>query len=62
MYERMYRKMNDLDVDMVMCGRYGDTGGAEKEVFHGFPEDSYGKRELTEEINQQMIDGRGQIF
>ncbi len=57
MYERMYRKMTSQDVDVVMCGRYEDTGDTEKEVFHGFPEGRYGKRELIKDIYPQMIAG-----
>lgn len=57
MYERMYRKMAEQDVDVVMCGRYEDTGNASREVFHGISEGRYGKRELMRDVYPRMIAG-----
>lgn len=55
MYERMYRKMEEQAVDVVMCGRYEDVGSIGKEVFHGIPEGRYGKQELMHLVYPQMI-------
>ncbi len=57
MYERMYRKMMEEHVDVVMCGRYEDTGSAKKEVYHGIPEGRYGKPELLHSVYPKMIAG-----
>lgn len=59
MYERMHRIMEREQVDVVMCGRYEDTGSACKEVYHGILEGRYGKRELLTKIYPQMIVGEG---
>lgn len=55
MYERMYQIMTEQKVDVVMCGRYEDTGDARREVFHGIPEGRYGKQELFKEVYPRMI-------
>lgn len=55
MYERMYRKMAEYNVDVVMCGRYEDTGKSRKQVFQGIPEGKYGKQALVEEVYPRMI-------
>lgn len=57
MYERMYRRMQEEDVDVVMCGRYEDTGTARKEVYHGVEEGRYGKAEMLRSIYPRMIAG-----
>lgn len=57
MYEKMYRRMAEQKVDIVMCGRYEDTGKARREVFHGVPEGRHGKGELLRTIYQRMIVG-----
>lgn len=57
MYERMYQKMTEQTVDVVMCGRYEDTGDVQKEVFHGIPEGRYGKQELLQKVYPRMIAG-----
>ena len=44
MYECMYQKLFEQDVDVVMCGRFEDTGEVCKKVFHGIEEGRYGKR------------------
>lgn len=54
MCERMYGKMIEQDVDMILCGHYEDTGNARKKVFHDVPEGRYGKAELREYIYPQM--------
>lgn len=57
MYERMYEKIMQENVDVVMCGRYEDTGSAVKEVYHGVQEGRYGKDRLLSEIYPKMITG-----
>lgn len=57
MYERMYRVMSEQDVDIVMCGRYEDTGTVRKEVCYGIQEKKYGKEELLRVIYPCMITG-----
>lgn len=57
MYERMYQKMAEHDVGVVMCGRYEDTGNVSREVFHGIPEGRYGKPELIHDVYPRMIAG-----
>ena len=55
MLERMYRKIVEQNVDVVMCGRYEDTGKTHKQVFHGFPEGKYGRQALKEEVYPRMF-------
>ena len=55
MLERMYRKIVEQNVDVVMCGRYEDTGKTHKQVFHGFPEGKYGRQALKEEVYPRMM-------
>ena len=50
MYERMYAELVKQAVDVVMCGRFEDTGDVSREVFHGIPEGRYGKAELLKEV------------
>lgn len=57
MYEKLYREMAEQDVDVVMCGRYEDTGDVSREVFHGISEGRYGKQELMHDVYPQMIAG-----
>jgi glycosyltransferase involved in cell wall biosynthesis len=55
MYERMYRVLIEQDVDIVMCGRYEDTGDVHREVYHGIPEGRYDKAAMKKEIYPRMI-------
>lgn len=55
MLERMYQKLMEHNVDVVMCGRYEDTGEIHKKVFHGLTEGKYGKKELLEQVYPNMI-------
>ncbi len=57
MYERMHCRMTEKNVDIVMCGRYEDTGDVKKEVYHGIPEGRYGKSELLCIVYPEMIAG-----
>ncbi len=61
MYACMYQKLIDQKVDIVMCGRYEDTGASSRKVFHGVGEGRYGKQGLTEAIYPKMIVG-GDLF
>lgn len=55
MYEDMYIKMTEEKVDIVMCGRYEDTGTASKKVLHGIPKGRYGRKELLQDVYPRMI-------
>ncbi|WP_312430336.1 glycosyltransferase family 2 protein [Lacrimispora sp.] len=55
MYERMYHKITEETVDVVMCGRYEDTGETSKAVFHGLPEGRYDKLALMEKVYPRLI-------
>lgn len=61
MYERMYQKLMEQDVDIVMCGRYEDVGDISKRVYHGIPEGRYGKEEMLRAVYPQMI-SKGDFF
>lgn len=54
-YERMYKKIIEQAVDVVMCGRYEDTGEVSRAVFHGLPEERYDKQALIEKVYPRMI-------
>jgi glycosyltransferase involved in cell wall biosynthesis len=55
MYERLYRTLTEQDVDIVMCGRYEDTGDAHKAVCHGLPEGRYDKAAMQNDVYPRMI-------
>ncbi|MCI8358474.1 MAG: glycosyltransferase [Lachnospiraceae bacterium] len=55
MYERMYRAITEQNVDVVMCGRYEDTGNVHKAVFQGIPEGKFDKQALIEQVYTKMI-------
>lgn len=55
MYERMYTRIIEQSVDIVMCGRYEDTGSVSRTVFHGIPEGRYGKQALLRDVYPRMI-------
>lgn len=57
MYERMYKKMSEQNVDIVMCGRYEDTGDAVRKVFHGISEGRYDKADLLQSVYPHMVAG-----
>lgn len=57
MYEHMMAKMQLFDVDVVMCGRYEDTGNVSKKVYHNFEEGYYDKSRLLREVYPRMIVG-----
>lgn len=55
MYECLFRCMNEEKAEVVMCGRYEDTGEVSKEVFHGIPGGRYGKEEMIRQVYPRMI-------
>lgn len=55
MYERMYHMITSQNVDVVMCGRYEDTGDIHKPVFHGIPAGKYDKEALLKDVYPRMI-------
>lgn len=57
MYENMITQMQLYNADVVMCGRYEDTGKVSKEVYHRFEEGYYDKSRLLKEIYPRMIVG-----
>ena len=57
MYEQMYQKLIQENVDVVMCGRYEDTGRTRKAVFHGIDEGRYEKKALRKVVYPKMIAG-----
>ena len=57
MYEQMYQKMIEENVDIVMCGRFEDVADTSKKVFHGVKEGRYKKQELQKLVYPKMISG-----
>lgn len=55
MFERMYHAITEQNTDVVMCGRYEDTGNVSRQVFHGIPEGRYEKEALKREVYPSMI-------
>lgn len=55
MMERLYTTLVQEQVDIVMCGRYEDTGSTRRQVFHGIPEGRYDKVALLEKVYPHMI-------
>lgn len=55
MYEKMIFLMESENVNIVMAGRYEDTGEAVKEVYHGILEGRYDKVSMIEYVYPRMI-------
>lgn len=55
MYERMYQKISKQRVDIVMCGRYEDTGKVHRKIYQGIPEGRYDKNAMIQQIYPRMI-------
>ncbi len=55
MYERMYQTINTQSVDMVMCGRFENTGEVSQEVYHGLKEGRYDKQALLKQVYPRLI-------
>ena len=58
MYAHMLETLQQENVDLVMCGRYEDTGRTSKPVFHGIQAGCYRKPGMVQEIYPRMIAGR----
>ena len=55
MIERLYKTLVENDVDIVMCGRFEDTGDTRKSVYQGISEGRYDKLELIDRVYPNMI-------
>ena len=55
MFERMYQIMIKQSVDIVMCGRYEDTGKVSKSVYHEMKEGKYDKQALLNSVYPRLI-------
>lgn len=55
MFEQLYNAMFEHSVDIVMCGRYEDTGQICKPVYHGIVEGRYDKNAMKEIVYPHMI-------
>lgn len=55
MYERLYKLAHDQAADVVMCGRYEESKGSSRAVYHGFHEGRYDKEDLVKTIYPNMI-------
>lgn len=55
MIEKLYNILMEQNVDIVMCGRFEDTGNTHKPVFHGIQEGRYDKQALLEKVYPNMI-------
>lgn len=57
MYQKLLDCIEKHQVDIAMCGRYEDTGCAQKKVNHAFAEGKYDKTRLLSEVYPRMIVG-----
>lgn len=55
MYEQMYQAITGHSVDVVMCGRYENTGSAQRPVYHGVDAGMYDRKRLLREVYPQMV-------
>lgn len=55
MMEILYNTMESQDVDIVMCGRYEDTGDTYRRVYHGIPSGRYDKDSMIKNVYPNMI-------
>ena len=55
MLMRLYETLIAQSVDIVMYGRFEDTGDTSREVFHGFGQGRYNKEALIDQIYPRMI-------
>ncbi|MFV0518768.1 MAG: glycosyltransferase [Lachnospirales bacterium] len=53
--ESLFDKLIEQDVDIIMCGRFENTGKMERAVFQGFKEGRYDKQKLINEVYPNMI-------
>lgn len=59
MLERLYKTLVKQDVDIVMCGRFEDTGDTHRAVYHGIKEGRYDKSTLLNNVYPKMIVNEG---
>lgn len=57
MYERMLQKLEKENVDVVMCGRYEDTGMCSRKVYQGIKEGRYSKGQMLDGVYPKMLTG-----
>jgi len=57
MYQKLFACIEEYQVDIAMCGRYENTGGAERNVYHAFAEGKYDKASMIREVYPRMIVG-----
>lgn len=55
MLEKLYTFLVTEDVDVVMCGRFEDTGGTQRMVYHGIEEGRYDRHSLIHKVYSKMI-------
>lgn len=55
MMERLYDIIVEQHVDIVMCGRFEDTGKTHREVYHGIEGGRYNKQSLMNQVYPKMI-------
>lgn len=55
MLEHLFAALTNEAADIVMCGRFEDTGNSQREVYHGIPAGYYDKKALIEEVYPNMI-------
>ncbi|MCI8416919.1 MAG: glycosyltransferase family 2 protein [Lachnospiraceae bacterium] len=55
MYEEMYKTMQQEQVDIVMSGRFEDTGDVSRAVYHGIPKGRYDRQSLVRDVFPKMI-------
>lgn len=55
MYEKLLEALTNGRADIVMCGRFEDTGDTYRKVWHGIPAGMYDKKALTEKVYPNMI-------
>lgn len=55
MIARLYENMKLYNADIVMCGRYEETGLTSRAVFHGIEEGYYDKQKLKDLVYPRMI-------
>lgn len=55
MYENLYKKLLQENADVVISGRYEDTGSVQKKVFNGIDEGKYEKEALRKYVYPRMI-------
>lgn len=55
LYEKLSDSVVKYNADIVMCGRYEDTGGVSREICHGIAGGYYDKERMIAEVYPRMI-------